>query len=66
MSLQFYSGDIVRVIKWHPDGTSEKLSLSVILDSIPDLGIQRRRWKRYRNVAILSADGEGIKSRREN
>jgi alpha-D-xyloside xylohydrolase len=40
MSLQFYSADIVRIIKWHPDGTSEKLSLSVIADSIPDLGIQ--------------------------
>ena len=39
-SLQFYSGDIVRITKWHPDGTSEKLSLSVILDSIPDLGIR--------------------------
>jgi alpha-D-xyloside xylohydrolase len=39
MSLRFYSGDIVRITKWHPDGTSEKLSLSVILDSIPDLGI---------------------------
>ena len=39
-SIQFYSGDIVRIIKWHPDGTSGKLSLSVILDSIPDLGIR--------------------------
>ena len=23
MSLQFYSGDIVRITKWHPDGTSD-------------------------------------------
>src|SRR4030042_346911 len=40
ISLQFYSGDIVRVTKWHSDGTSKKRSLSVIVDSIPELDIR--------------------------
>ncbi|MBN2762121.1 MAG: DUF5110 domain-containing protein [Bacteroidales bacterium] len=37
LSVQFYSDDMVRVVKWNPEGTSEKLSLSVTLDSIPDV-----------------------------
>ena len=38
--VQFYDENIVRVIKWSPRGTSKKMSLSVIKDSIPDLGIK--------------------------
>jgi alpha-D-xyloside xylohydrolase len=37
--VQFYDDDIVRVIKWLPGGTSEKTSLSVIIDSIPEIAI---------------------------
>jgi len=40
MSIQFYAGNMVRVIKWHPDGSSDKLSLSVVLDSIPDIEVR--------------------------
>jgi alpha-D-xyloside xylohydrolase len=38
-SLRFYAPGIVRVTKWDPSGTPEKHSLSVILDSVPDLNI---------------------------
>jgi len=31
--------NIVRVVKWLPEGKFEKLSLSVIKDSLPDLHI---------------------------
>ena len=37
--VQFYDENIVRVTKWSPRGTSEKVSLSVIKDSISELGI---------------------------
>ncbi len=36
--VQFYDENIVRITKWSRGGTSEKVSLSVIKDSIPDLG----------------------------
>lgn len=39
LRVQLYSDNIVRIIKWHPKGTSEKLSLSVILNSIPEIKI---------------------------
>ncbi len=38
--VQFYDGNIVRVIKWCTGGTDAKLSLAVIKDSIPELGIK--------------------------
>jgi alpha-D-xyloside xylohydrolase len=47
--VQFYDENIVRVIKWSPRGTSEKVSLSVIKDPIPELGIKVEQ----RNDAIL-------------
>jgi alpha-D-xyloside xylohydrolase len=37
--VRFYTEKIVRIIKWPPHGSSEKTSLSVIKDSIPDLNI---------------------------
>lgn len=39
VKVQFYRDDIVRVTKWAPEGTSEKLSLSVIQQEIPELNI---------------------------
>jgi alpha-D-xyloside xylohydrolase len=45
MSVQFYANNIVRVVKWHPEGTPEKLSLSVIVDSIPDLEVNIEEGK---------------------
>jgi len=38
--IQFYNENIVRVTKWTPGGTSTKVSLMVVKDSIPDLGIR--------------------------
>lgn len=39
MRVQFYSDNIVRIIKWSKDGTPDKISLSVIKDTIPNLSI---------------------------
>jgi alpha-D-xyloside xylohydrolase len=39
LKIEFYAQNIIRIIKWNPEGTSEKTSLSVIPDSIPDLSI---------------------------
>jgi alpha-D-xyloside xylohydrolase len=40
LKVQFYNDNIVRIIKWDPEGTPEKLSLSVIKNKIPDLDIK--------------------------
>lgn len=39
LKIQFYADNIVRITKWCPKGTSEKLSLSVIKKELPDLKI---------------------------
>jgi len=39
VKAQFYAGEIVRVTKWIPGGSAGGRSLSVIEESIPDLGI---------------------------
>ena len=39
LRAQFYAGRILRVTKWTSGGTPGKVSLSVIRDSVPDLGI---------------------------
>ena len=39
MSVAFYTEDIVRIVKWLPGGTPEKTSLSVIIDTIPEISI---------------------------
>jgi alpha-D-xyloside xylohydrolase len=50
--IQFYDEHIVRVIKWPAHGTPDKLSLSVIQDSLPELNI----------LVEPSADGVTLKS----
>jgi alpha-D-xyloside xylohydrolase len=40
LRVQFYADNIVRVTKWTPEGTPEKVSLSVTKDTIPELGIR--------------------------
>jgi len=35
IKIQFYSDNIVRVVKWFPSGTDKKLSLSVVVTRIP-------------------------------
>ncbi|MBN2013520.1 DUF5110 domain-containing protein [candidate division KSB1 bacterium] len=37
LDIRFYADDVVRVVKWTPDGTPDKLSLSVIQDILPDV-----------------------------
>ncbi len=38
--VQFYADNIVRITKWNREGTDKKLSLSVIADKVPALGIK--------------------------
>jgi alpha-D-xyloside xylohydrolase len=40
LKIQFYADNIVRVVKYPKNGSSDKKSLSVILDSIPYLNIE--------------------------
>jgi alpha-D-xyloside xylohydrolase len=42
---QFYADNIVRILKWVPKGTPDKISLSVIKDTVPDLGIKVQQGK---------------------
>jgi alpha-D-xyloside xylohydrolase len=39
LKIQFYTDDIVRIIKYPKNGTADKKTLSVIMDSIPALDI---------------------------
>ncbi|MGO9316262.1 MAG: TIM-barrel domain-containing protein [Terracidiphilus sp.] len=39
LKVQFYAEGIVRVVKWPAGGTSEKLSLSVLQHTLPDLDV---------------------------
>jgi len=43
LRVQFYDENIVRVLKWCKDGTPKKLTLSVIMDTIPALAIDVRK-----------------------
>ncbi|MBN2213679.1 MAG: DUF5110 domain-containing protein [Bacteroidales bacterium] len=47
LRVQFYDDDIIRVVKWLPGGTSGKNSLSVIMDSIPEITIDIQEEKDY-------------------
>jgi alpha-D-xyloside xylohydrolase len=38
--VQFYADNIVRVLKWHSQGTDKKKSLAVIQNKLPDLDIK--------------------------
>jgi alpha-D-xyloside xylohydrolase len=40
VKVQFYAHDIVRVVKWLPNGTPAKASLVVIQTNLPDLNLQ--------------------------
>ena len=51
--IQFYSGNIVRIMKWLPEGTDKKLSLSVIMDTLPQLSI---KVDQNSNDIVLTSD----------
>jgi alpha-D-xyloside xylohydrolase len=53
IKTQFYTDNIVRVIKWSNDGTADKKSLSVIRESVPVLAIASEETKRA--VTLKSA-----------
>jgi len=44
--VQFYAGNIARVVKWRPESTPEKLSLTVIQDSLPQIPIDLKENRR--------------------
>jgi alpha-D-xyloside xylohydrolase len=47
LKVQFYSDKVVRIIKWLPCGTPEKLSLIVLPKEIPALPVQFQDGKNY-------------------
>lgn len=64
MAVQFYADGIVRVVKWHPDGTREKRSLSVIVDRIPELEIaledgRDTLWMRSPSLTVKISKADG-------
>jgi len=51
VSVQFYRDDIVRVVKWLPQSTSEKTSLMVIHDPVPGLNVSVTETKKVMSVS---------------
>ncbi len=82
VKVQFYTDNIVRITKWSPDGTPDKLSLSVICDSIPDIEVTQEDTpdnvllkssklqvsisKTSGSISYLSADGTPVLNENEN
>ena len=67
LQVQFYDESIIRVIKWLPESTCEKASLSVIKTDLPDIEFQvmkdRRRivlQSQKIKISIRTRDGEVI------
>ncbi len=52
IKVQYYADNIARVMKWPSAGTDKKNSLSVIMDSIPELPIEVNK---YRDSIILNS-----------
>lgn len=58
IKIQYYSENIVRIVKWHPDGTEEKNSLSVIENTDPNLEI---KVKDAKDEVIVSSELLSVK-----
>ena len=58
VKVQFYKDNIVRVIKWTKEGTSEKKSLSVIQNDFPEIDIQTQDNE---SSVILNSDKLSVK-----
>ena len=54
VKAQFYTDNIVRITKWSPDGTADKKSLSVILQTVPVLEISSDETKNDITLASSS------------
>ena len=63
IKIQFYSDNIVRIVKWCEGGTSEKLSLSVIQKTLPDLNLN---VKESDETITLSSSKLSVKISKEN
>lgn len=51
LRVQFYDDDVIRILKWDKEGTPDKVSLSVIKNSFPEL-----------NIKVKQEDGQFILS----
>ncbi|MGC8824232.1 MAG: TIM-barrel domain-containing protein [Bacteroidales bacterium] len=51
IKVQFYRNDIVRIQKWLTQGSDKKLSLSVCVDSLIPLSLQREESSRFYLIA---------------
>ncbi len=58
VKVQFYKDNIVRIIKWTKEGTSEKKSLSVIQNDFPEIDIQTQDNE---SSVILNSDKLSVK-----
>jgi alpha-D-xyloside xylohydrolase len=58
LRAQFYADNIVRILKWVPKGTPEKMSLSVIKDTVLDLGI---KIEQSNDVVLLKSASLSLK-----
>jgi alpha-D-xyloside xylohydrolase len=54
LKVQFYTPDIVRVTKWTPDGTAEKISLAVIAQPQKEIAIESIETSQ--NLVLRSRD----------
>ncbi|MBN1302391.1 MAG: DUF5110 domain-containing protein [Melioribacteraceae bacterium] len=61
--VTFYNNDIVRIIKWTPDGSDNKLSLSVIKNHLPNLNLSVS--DKYDQVVLRSSELQ-VKINKEN
>ncbi len=61
--VQFYDDNIVRVLKWTPRGSSEKISLAVIRDSVEDLGI---KVERINGAVLMTSSRIAVRLSTEN
>ena len=58
LRVQFYDDNIIRILKWNKEGTPDKVSLSVIKNSFPELNIKIRQEN---GLVILSSKNITLK-----
>jgi alpha-D-xyloside xylohydrolase len=56
--VQYYTENIVRILKWNTEGTQKKLSLSVIMTDLPDIELTSRE---NRSVILLKSSALAVK-----
>ena len=63
VKAQFYAHGILRITKWTSGGTPDNVSLSVIRDSVPDLGITVRQFD---DAVLLRSPGMSARISKTN